>query len=105
MLAYVLVGGWAPEERKREQDVLKSLDKRVAKGAAVRRSPMVGGLDISWYDPSCYAPSPVKQRWVRFELGRPLTPDEPPMTHPVGERSFAPLDMDDFVHRNHSLYI
>ena len=87
MLAYVLVGGWAPEERKKEQDVLKSLGKPVANGAAVRRSPMVGGLDISCYDPSCYAPSPVKQRWARFELGRPLTADEPPMTHTVGEKS------------------
>jgi hypothetical protein len=105
MLAYVLVGAWAPKERKREQDVLMSLDKRVAKGAAVRRSPMVGGFDISWYDPSWYAPSPVKQRWARFELGRPLTAAEPPMTHCVGERSYAPLDMDDFVQRNHSLYI
>ena len=62
MLAYV-VDGRVPEERQREQDVLESLDKRVAKPGAA----MVGGHDISWCDPSWYAPSPVKQRWDRFD--------------------------------------
>jgi hypothetical protein len=61
------------QKRENEsRDALESLDKRVAKpGAAVQWSPMVGGLDIPWYDTSCYAPSPVKQRWARFDSGGP----------------------------------
>ena len=100
MLADVLVGECAPQQRKKAQEVLVTLDTRRKAGCGTM-PPMVDGFYKFWDAPRRSSDDGLSSR--RRPLTAPLNyrgADDPPR-----RCVWARLAMDDFAEWNHILYI